>query len=306
MKSSLFEYLSDIAQNEGVDISGAPNCLAAFGNLIRRLYRKHDEKKVAILIDDYDAPIAQNLRNPVLAEAIRWPLCNFFNALKAYSVEVGHIFMTGVGRFNLTTGLSGPIPLYDLTYNSHFADICGFNCAELDGLLDERLADMLEALTKKGLLKHGNGREDVKDLVLDWYGGHSWDGEVKVLNPWSVLSFFNERDVGSFWHDSKTSFLTELSTDDKQRILFRVESPMLNDDDYAPIFSNFDFFIDAIEHIDPNILLFQTGYLTIKEMIPAENDPDSFRLGPPNLEVKAALEPLMLSVEPADHPFLER
>jgi hypothetical protein len=215
---------------------------------------------------------------------------------KAYSKKVGHVFMTGVGRFNLTTGLSGSIALRDLTYHSDFADICGFDCAELDELLDERLTDMLEALTTKGVMKPGSGREELKDLVFDWYGGYSWNRKAKVLNPWSVLSFFNERDVGCFWHETETPpFLTELSTADKQRIRFLVESPILKNDDYAPIFSNFDFFVDAIEHVDPNILLFQTSYLTIKEVIPKKNAPDKFRLGSPNLEVKEAFAPLLLS-----------
>jgi hypothetical protein len=45
MEASLIECLSNIAQHEGVDISGAPDCLQALGDLICELYLKNDEKK---------------------------------------------------------------------------------------------------------------------------------------------------------------------------------------------------------------------------------------------------------------------
>jgi hypothetical protein len=224
--------------------------------------------------------------------------------------------MTGVGLFEGTSLSSRDFSLDCLTFKSGFADLCGFNSAELDELLDERLADMLAALTEKGVLGPDCGRKELRDMVLDWHGGYSWDGKTKVLNFWSVLSFFSERDFGCFWHETETpSFLTELSAADKKEIRLHLESPYLFGLDLESILRGnhassicyFNFYIGDMAEIDPHIGLFQTGYLTIAEEVESSfGHSVSVRLRPPNLEAKVALIPLLFSVEPPERVWISK
>jgi hypothetical protein len=70
------------------------------------------------------------------------------------------------------------------------------------------------------------------------------------------------------------------------------------------ILNNPDKFIDAdnvidnIAKLNPIALFFQTGYLTIKESFPIQDGDFEYTLGLPNLEVKASLVPLALSIKP--------
>jgi hypothetical protein len=293
---SLFKYLTDVAQEEDIDVSGAPSSTEAFGRLICKLYRKYDKNKVAILIDDYDAPITRNFSEPVLAEEIRRSLFDFYCLFEAHGTEVGHFFMTGVACFSPTSIFKSPFGWLKLTCHEDFADVCGLNYAEFDELLDDRLADVLEALKINGVLKPDSGREDLRNLVLDWYGGYSWDRKMKVLNPWSVFTFLEELRIGNYWHDSATpAFLKKLFAEKRLQYDLAKE---------AIFFGTSWNSISEIDEISPEVLLFQTGCLTIKKIITAPYALDTNVLGAPNLEVALSLVPLLFSVEPPINPIL--
>jgi hypothetical protein len=77
MEARLWKYLCEIGEKEDVDLSRSIEPRRAFSSLISCLYAKYG-RKVAVLVDDYDAPITQNLREPELAEAVRQYLFDFF------------------------------------------------------------------------------------------------------------------------------------------------------------------------------------------------------------------------------------
>jgi hypothetical protein len=239
---------------------------------------------------------------------MRKSLSKFYGVLKSCENSLGHVFITGVSRFTKTSLFSELNNLIDLTYEPAFSDVCGLNSSEFEELLEERHESALKSLTKKNVMKSGSDKDDLRNLIMDWYDGYSWDGTTRVLNPWSVFSFFDGEELGSFWYETGTpSFLLDLAKTSQMRIDIINETPKFREEDGGKNqFLASDFAIGDVSLIDPKVLLFQTGYLTVKEIIRDAESLPSYRLGLPNLEVEAALVPLALSIEPPLSPSIAK
>ncbi|MDR1871464.1 MAG: AAA family ATPase [Deltaproteobacteria bacterium] len=167
------------------------NCPAdMFSWLVFELFEKHG-RKVAILIDNYDAPIIDYYHDPPKAEKIRFALKQFYGRLKTDTKKTGHIFVTGALLLNeiaIDYSLSG---LFDISDHRKFAAICGFTAADLEDLLSDRLERTLEALIKSQVLPPLSDGNDLRQLIMDRSESYSWDGKTEVYNPASVLSILN-------------------------------------------------------------------------------------------------------------------
>jgi hypothetical protein len=296
MKSSLMSYLKGLADDEDLVLDGESPAIL-FRELIRLLRKKYIQK-VAILIDEYDAPILHHIKDSAKADAVREELKIFYGILKGRPGSIGHVFITGVTRFTKTSLFSEVNDLIDLTLKEGYGTICGLTMSDLDDLLSEYQERTLASLIKRGTLpKDATGR-DLKQLILDWYDGYSWDGETRILNPWSLLNFFNDASVKNFWFKSGTpTFLFKLYKD-RTDLFDHIQTP--------PVFNDSDNFIDDLDTLDPTALLFQTGYLTLKKQLPNPWGEEEYRVVLPNLEVKASLLPLTLSLKRLRRPHLAK
>jgi hypothetical protein len=266
-----------------------------FKMLIRRLYFKYNKTKVAILIDEYDAPILRHITNPFIADEIRQELRDFYGVLKTSGRMIGHIFITGVSRFTKASIFSELNNLTDITVDDEFATICGLTEADLVDLLGEYQDQTLAALIKNGTIPPRSTGKKLRKLIDDWYDGYSWDGITKVYNPWSVLSFFAKAKIEEYWYETGSpSFLIELGR--SGQVPFDLSKEL-------PIFSQSSNAIDSINLIDPAVLLFQTGYLTIDKKLPKLGIPFQYSLTFPNLEVRAALMPLGNLLKPSNNVY---
>jgi hypothetical protein len=244
---------------------------------------------VAILIDEYDAPILKYIENPDKADKFREALSDFYGVLKTNVTMIGHIFITGVSRFTKASLFSKLNNLDDITLDSNFATICGFTETDLEYLLGEYQDHLLDTFIKNGVMLPGSTPEYLKQLIHDWYDGYSWDGKTRVFNPWSLLHFFNKAKIFEYWYDSGTpTFLKELV--DNGNVDFDLTKEIR---DFNELKNN----VDKISLIDPAVLMFQTGYLTINESLPTLDGPYNYSLRMPNLEVKGSFVPLMLSLQ---------
>jgi len=77
----------------------------------------------------------------------------------------------------------------DLTLLPNYAGICGFTLSEFETYFTDYLPEILEDNISKGLIKAATTVSDFKQMILDYYDGYSWDGETKVLNPFSLIKF---------------------------------------------------------------------------------------------------------------------
>lgn len=236
-----------------------------FTDLILQL-QQQTQQPVVILIDEYDKPILDALDYPEVAKANRDFLRGFYSTIKDYDAYIKFSFLTGVSKFSKVSLFSGLNNLKDITLNPHYATICGYTDADIDTVF----APELEGLE----------REEIRH----WYNGYNWLGEG-VYNPYDVLNLFDQREFKNYWFETGTpSFLVNL--------LFKRQVSSLSLDQTftsTQVLSSFD-----IEDIATEALLFQTGYLTIKQ---AERiaQQDYFHLGFPNLEVRQSLNESLLA-----------
>ncbi|MDR2142236.1 MAG: AAA family ATPase, partial [Deltaproteobacteria bacterium] len=280
---SLLSCVKSIAEVEGLSSIQESTPENFFKALILGLYTKYGQKP-AILIDEYDAPILSKITEPSLAAGIRDTLNLFSSVLKDMEKYRGFTFITGVTKFAQTSIFSGLNNLADLTLNRRYANICGFTIDEFDTLFQDRLEESLEKLKEFGEIDQKDTVVDLRRKILEWYDGYSWDGRTRVLNPWSLLSFFDNLSFNNYWFDSGTpTFLVNL-VKEKQLTFnyFRVNN-----------FISYNLNKIELGKLNAIALMFQSGYLTVKTDIPLEGS--IYNLVFPNLEVKAALFPLFLS-----------
>ena len=269
LKNSLLEELNDRIRREGLSISDTEPG-AVFKRLIEHLHEKY-EQRVVVLIDEYDKPILDHIGEPQIAEANRQVIRGFYGILKSMDQHLRFTFLTGVSKFTKTSVFSELNNLKDITMTERYANICGIATEDLDKYFGEHINSL------KSLRRFQN-LESIQDEILKWYDGYSLDGENRVLNPFSLLSFFGQERFGSFWYASGTpKFLVELIKKKPESYLalknLKITEKVLDSVD--------------IHKMEAEPLLFQTGYLTVKEVIETRIPP-VFVLEIPNLEVRDA------------------
>ncbi|MDR2199117.1 MAG: AAA family ATPase [Deltaproteobacteria bacterium] len=202
LNETLLSSLGAIAREAGVDVQGVTPDMY-FGNLIRALHKQFNSK-VAVLIDEYDFPVTVNMENSEIAEDNAKVLHQFFSALKRVDVSpcVRFTLVTGITRYALTSMDSGPNHLNDISLNPRYAGICGFTLEEFDILFSEGLEEIFDNFKGAGELGKISDISDLKAEILHWYDGYNWEGPTRVLNPYSILNFFENKRFDAFWVNS--------------------------------------------------------------------------------------------------------
>ncbi len=246
----------------------------ASGNLnllIKRCYEYYN-KKVVILIDEYDKPILDNIENKQEAEKIREELKGFYTTLKGLDEYIKFVLVTGVSKFAKVSLFSGLNQLKDISLDERYGNICGYTQEELEIYFKEYL--------------EGVDLEEVKE----WYNGYSFLGE-RLYNPFDILLYLDSKKFKNYWYKTGTpTFLIKLIKSRRYDIT-KLENMVVRED----ILEKFD-----IEEIRIEALMYQTGYLTIKEAYKKEYG-EEYRLGFPNKEVRISFNedilPLVLKDE---------
>jgi hypothetical protein len=250
-----------------------------FEELIRMLYRKSGRQAV-VLIDEYDMPVLDALNEPVeKIVKIRGFLQSFYRVIKAADEHLRFVFLTGVSKFSKVSIFSGLNNLNDITMDAEYAGICGYTQTELESCFAPYITQMAESLK--------TDRQDLLEQIRYWYNGYTWDGTLSVYNPFSTLLLFSKKKFQNYWFETGTpTFLIDLikERNDVKPLLEPVEIQSSG-------FNSFDF-----ETLDTKLLLFQTGYLTVKAINPDPlDDQQVYTLGIPNEEVRRSLLTYMVS-----------
>ena len=258
--ASLMAQLRRLEERTGVS-SAYDTAPERFGALIENLHA-HTGQRVAVLVDEYDKPILDALETPEVARANRDYLRGLYATIKDRDADVRFTFLTGVSKFSKVSIFSGLNNLYDITLDPRYSAICGYTEADLD----EVFAPELPGLDR--------------ERIREWYNGYNWLGEERVYNPFDALLLFARRRFGPWWFETGTpAFLVKMLA---QRGIGSVDSGRYA---AAPttLLSAFD-----VDEIEPEALLFQTGYLTIQSEEDLDGSP-LYRLGYPNREVRQSL-----------------
>lgn len=272
----LYSFLQGIAVENDIDLDDvAPENFFYF--LVQRLSQKHSSS-VVILIDEYDKPIIDHIENLEIANHNREILKDFFSVVKSLDQYIEFMFLTGVSKFSKLSLFSGLNQITDITLHKNFSGICGISQEELESSFEEYMAGLQSSVEMS--------RKELLDKIKEWYNGYSWDGETRVYNPFSLLNLFDSRIFSNYWFSSGTpAYLVKLITDRTYDISQLQNQPAISE----------SFNADDLANINLNGLLFQTGYLTIKQTIKNEGEL-LYILDFPNLEVKESLYRNLFSV----------
>jgi hypothetical protein len=234
---------------------------------LKQIHDKHG--KVVILIDEYDKPIIDYLEFHKMAEAKanHEILGLFYGALKDSDPYIRVLFITGISKFSRVSLFSKLNNLTDLTIHPTYADLVGYTQVELE----DNFVDYIDAALEK--FSHYT-RVELLEKIRLWYNGYSWDGQTRLYNPSGILSFLDTRDFQGFWFQTGTP--TFVVNKILQQGFFQIE----NVETTISFLNQY-----SLDNIQLTSLLFQTGYLTIKE----KSEDGFLVLSYPNQEVKEAL-----------------
>ncbi|MGA1825938.1 MAG: AAA family ATPase [bacterium] len=268
LKNYIIRNLMRIAEFYEVKINQETPYTDRFYDLIITLSKKN---KVVVLIDEYDKPIIDFIADKKRAAGNREVLRNFYSVMKKADEYIKFIFLTGVSKFSKTSVFSGLNNLRDLTVENRYSTMLGYTHDELKNYFSK----YIETLSKK----IGLTNNDIRNSLEEWYNGYSWDGINKVYNPFSVLSLFLKQEFSNYWFSTGTpTFLINLFLEQDYN-LPELENLITSNE----LLDSFD-----VENLALEALLFQTGYLTIKDTTRDELKL-YYTLNYPNFEVKESL-----------------
>jgi len=243
-----------------------------FIDLVNKIYEK-EGRSVVILIDEYDKPIISHLGMGEdgidIAKQNREILKSFYGTIKEYSVieKLRFVLLTGVSKFSKAGVFSELNNLSDLTMDARSCAILGVTDEEIDIYMKDHIEAFAEII--------GKNYDGIREELKSYYNGYRFsDSSVKVYNPFSLVNFLDKKKFSNYWFESGTpTFLINLI---KERDYYLPQAEEFESDD--TLFSTYD-----LENLDITALLFQTGYLTIKNY---DREFNLYKLTYPNREVK--------------------
>ena len=257
-----------------------------FERLIKAVYQKTG-KQAVILVDEYDKPLLQTMGvNEELNEQYRNTLKAFYSVIKTCDEYIRFAFLTGVTKFSKISIFSDLNNLNDISLLPKYAGICGISQSELENTF----APEIEALAQANELTYD---ETLKQLKQNYDGYCFAQAAENMYNPFSLLRVFDGQIFQSYWFATGTPTFLVNYLKDAHYYIPDLDGKVELDEEGLQTYR-------AVAQ-EPFPILFQSGYLTIKEYI---KEARLYRLGFPNDEVRYGflknLLPAYSSVQPAE------
>ncbi|GHT44199.1 ATPase AAA [Bacteroidia bacterium] len=235
--------------------------------LMRRAYEK-TKKRVVVLVDEYDKPLTSTLDKPELHEKIREALSGFYGVLKTADPYLRFLLLTGITKFSKVSIFSQLNQLQDISMHEYYAGVCGISETEL-------LVNFEPEIQKLAERQKMSYEETLAELKKRYDGYHFCENTEGIYNPFSLLNTFSNGALRYYWFSTGTpTFLAKMLKD------ANFDIPSLENDVTIAAPSISDYRAGDTNAVP---LLYQTGYLTIKDFNPKYN---TYVLGFPNEEVK--------------------
>lgn len=267
----LFNQLTEVDESNREGFIMSDTVLTSSLKILSMLLQKHYEKKVIILIDEYDVPLAKAFDNGYYDEMVML-IRNLFEQVLKTNDSLQFAVLTGclrVSKESIFTGLNNlkVLSITDVRFDEYF------------GFTDKEVQDLLKyyELTQ------------FYGIVKDWYDGYRF-GNVHIYCPWDVICYCDELRFDpkalpkDYWSNTSSNeavrhFIENAETNTTKREIERlVEGDIIKKEirrelTYRELYNNAE-----------NIwsVLYTTGYLTQQ----GEPDGDIFPLVIPNQEVR--------------------
>ena len=238
-------------------------------DLVKRAYEQTG-KKVVVIIDEYDAPLLDVVHEKENLQPLRLIMQNFYSPLKMLDPYLEFTFITGITKFSQLSIFSAINNLANISMDPEFAAICGITKEELTTTLNQDIELMAE--------HNGVSKEEMARMLQENYDGyHFTRNSPDIFNPFSLMRALASGEIEDYWFASGTS--TYLINQ-----MQRFKTDVTELDNVFAFSSSFDRPTEKMTDALP--LLYQSGYLTIKDYDPLTK---GYFLGIPNKEVRAGL-----------------
>ena len=254
-----------------------------------------EHRKIVLLIDEYDCQLTANINNKKIYDSFQEFLREFYGIIKG-KYAIRFLGVTGVTRLKDVSIFSVGSDINDITNDSAYSQMIGFTRDEIKKYYIDYLKLAASCENNCSVDKVTEAQiESLLDRLAKNYDGYCFDEfyKKKVFSTWSVNKFFqsvvSNKFVyfGEYWYDNgglpsilvnylKTHELNIFDYLDKNKSL------KVTDDDFKNPTS--------LTTIDQNVLMCQTGYLTLRSSL---NDSNIIALGIPNGEIYKALNKLL-------------
>ena len=251
-------------------------------------------RQIVILIDEYDCQMTANINNESLYKQFQEKIKSIYANIKD-KFAIKFLGITGVTRLKDVSIFSVGSDINDITNASAYSQMIGFtrdeikkyyidylklassyeNSCSVDNVTDEQIESLLDRLAKN-------------------YDGYCFDEfyKKKVFSTWSVNSFFQSIienkfvDFGEYWYDNGglPSILVNYLKAHKLNIFDYLEKGK-----FIAVSTNDFKNPTALTTINQNVLMCQTGYLTLRSNLKYSE----MLLGIPNGEIYKALTSLL-------------
>ena len=150
---------------------------------------RYYQKKVIILLDEYDTPMQEAYVNGYGDELIAF-MRSMLNAAFKTNPYLERGLMTGITRISRESIFSDLNNLKVITTTSReYGDCFGFT--------EEEVFAALEAY----------GLSDKKTEEKSWYDGFTFGDKRDIYNPWSILNYLDNKKIALYWVNSSSNSL---------------------------------------------------------------------------------------------------
>ena len=254
-----------------------------------------EHRKIVLLIDEYDCQLTANINNKKIYDSFQEFLREFYGIIKG-KYAIRFLGVTGVTRLKDVSIFSVGSDINDITNDSAYSQMIGFTRDEIKKYYIDYLKLAASCENNCSVDKVTDAQiESMLDMMAQNYDGYCFDEfyKKKVFSTWSVNKFFQNIvknkfvDFGEYWYDNgglpsilvnylKTHELNIFDYLDKNKSL------KVTDDDFKNP--------TALTTINQNVLMCQTGYLTLRSSL---NDSNIIALGIPKGDIYKALNKLL-------------
>ncbi|MEA1956020.1 MAG: ATP-binding protein [Campylobacterota bacterium] len=267
LEQSLKETLKNNQERLGVECEDYLDLTVCFKRLITTCYKKYNQK-VVILIDEYDKPILDIVDDIEQAKEHREYIKGLYSIIKGNDAYIQFSFLTGVSKFSKSSIFSGLNMLEDISVNPDFGNVCGYTQNDIE----TTFLPFLKDVNLEKFKHYYNGYNFLKD---------------DIYNPFDTLLFIKNKFLyRNYWFETGSpTFLMKLIKDNNY---FIPNLSNLTVDER--LLDSFD-----IENIDLEVVLYQSGYLTIDTMKEKRRGGIEYKLKVPNQEVQTSLNDYIIT-----------
>ena len=256
-----------------------------FAYVLKQVHEQTGRRAV-VLIDEYDKPLLDvldcNIYATVDGNRIRleeWHrslLKGFYSVFKGSDAHLRFVLLTGVTKFSQISVFSGFNQPEDISMAKEYESLCGITEEELYTVF----ADPIRELATR----YKVDETEMQQMLKQHYDGyHFSENMLDIYNPFSLLNCFKQQQMRDFWFASGTpTYLVRLLKHFKQNI-----NELIKDYHFPEEFIDYKADVEQ-----PLPMIFQSGYLTIKEADPLTG---SYLLDFPNKEVQRGFVTLIAS-----------